>query len=68
MQEKDVEDWYSAPGTSCVHGSMEVLKSVLLLLLASLKEREHNGHEPYVKACGWSNGTAIMELSLFSGS
>lgn len=37
MQEEDiVEDECSTPGTSCVHGSVEVLKPVLLLLLASL--------------------------------
>lgn len=36
MQEEDVEDQHSAPAASCVHGSMQVLKSVLLLLLASL--------------------------------
>lgn len=65
MQEEDaVADRCSAPGTSCVHGSMEVLKSVLLLLLASLKERGHTGHGPYLKACGWSDGTAIMGLPI----
>lgn len=37
VQEEDVvEDGSSAPGTSCVHGSVEVLESVLLLLLANL--------------------------------
>lgn len=48
MQEEDVEDQHSAPAASCVHGSMQVLKSVLLLLLASLKERQG----PYLKAYG----------------
>lgn len=52
-------------GASCVHGSVEVLKSVLLLLLASLKERRHNGYEPYVMACGWSNGTALGPVTAF---
>lgn len=37
MQQEDVvEDRCPAPAVSCVHGSMEVLESVLLLLLASL--------------------------------
>lgn len=40
MQEEDtVEDQGSAPTASCVHGSMETLKLVLLLLLSSLKEK-----------------------------
>lgn len=65
MREEDVvEDRCSAPGTSCVHGSVEILKSVLLLLLASLKERGHTGHGPYLKACGWSDGTAITGLPI----
>lgn len=60
MQEEDiVEDECSTPGTSCVHGSMEVLKPVLLLLLASLKERGNTGHGSYLKPCGGSDGTAI---------
>lgn len=31
-----MKDGWSVPGSSCVHGSVKVLKSVLLLLLASL--------------------------------
>lgn len=38
MREEDVEDGHSAPAASCVHGSMQVLKSVLLLLLANLRK------------------------------
>ena len=46
------EGWCAVPATSCVHGSMEVLESVLLLLLASLKKRGHTGQRPSPEACG----------------
>lgn len=59
-----MKDGWSVPGSSCVHGSMKVLKSVLLLLLASLKERGHTGHGPYLKACGRHDGTTIMGLPI----
>ena len=53
MQEEHVaEDQCPALATSCVHGSVEVLEAVLLLLLSSLKQRVHTGRGPSPKACG----------------
>lgn len=59
MQER-CEDEHSALAISHVHGPMEVLQSVLLLLLSSLKERTL-GRASF-KTHGGGSGMAVTGL------
>lgn len=65
MQEEDAGGWCSAPTVSRVHGSMEALQPLFLLLLASLQERGYGGQRLQLRGLG--KGRDSHHIALTAG-